>query len=334
MASLNCLHGELDEALTNGTRALTIAERLGDLTLRLVTETHLGTVYYYRCEYERVVELATAKLAAMPAGPVYSVVASVPHPIYVRCWLIRSLAELGRFAEAAPHAHEMLRLAEPTHSAYAVGMAQLSACWRLLAKGDWAPAHPLVERGTLEYRKGNIFLALPHAVASSARILAQVGEAGEALSRLREGEELLERRIAGGTIDQSGMDYHWLGRAALLLGRLDDARRLADCSLRYSQSHPGYAAHAQHLLGDLATHPDQFDAEQGETHYRQALALAEPRGMRPLVAHCQLGLGKLYQRTGRREQACEHLTIATTMYREMDMSFWLEQVEAETRELT
>jgi hypothetical protein len=55
--------------------------------------------------------------------------------------------------------------------------------------------------------------------------------------------------------------------------------------------------------------------------------------MRPLVAHCQLGLGKLYQRTGRREQACEHLTTAAMMYREMDMSFWLEQAEAETREL-
>ena len=47
--------------------------------------------------------------------------------------------------------------------------------------------------------------------------------------------------------------------------------------------------------------------------------------MRPLVAHCHLGLGKLYRRTGKREQAREHLTTATTMYREMDMRFWLEQ---------
>jgi len=51
--------------------------------------------------------------------------------------------------------------------------------------------------------------------------------------------------------------------------------------------------------------------------------------MRPLIA--QFGLGKLYQRTDRLEQAREHLAIATTMYREMDMRFWLEQ--AETRQL-
>ena len=79
--------------------------------------------------------------------------------------------------------------------------------------------------------------------------------------------------------------------------------------------------------------PDQFDAERGETHYRQALALAEPRGMRPLVAHCHLGLGKLYRRTGKREQAQEHLTTATTMYRDMGMTYWLEQAEAEMRHL-
>ena len=50
--------------------------------------------------------------------------------------------------------------------------------------------------------------------------------------------------------------------------------------------------------------------------------------MRPLVAHCHLGLGKLYRRTGSREQAHEHLTTATTMYREMDMRFWLPEAEA------
>ena len=55
--------------------------------------------------------------------------------------------------------------------------------------------------------------------------------------------------------------------------------------------------------------------------------------MRPLIAHCHLGLGKLYRRTGEREQAREHLTIATGMFREMDMRFWLEQAEAEMKEL-
>jgi hypothetical protein len=52
-----------------------------------------------------------------------------------------------------------------------------------------------------------------------------------------------------------------------------------------------------------------------------------------LVAHCHLGLGKLYHRTDKREQAQEHLTTATTMYRDMGMTYWLERAEAEVREL-
>ena len=60
-------------------------------------------------------------------------------------------------------------------------------------------------------------------------------------------------------------------------------------------------------------------------HIIAADAVIAPRtgelGMRPLVAHCYLGLGKLYRRTGRRDEAQGNLTTATTMYREMDMRF-------------
>ena len=55
--------------------------------------------------------------------------------------------------------------------------------------------------------------------------------------------------------------------------------------------------------------------------------------MRPLVAHCHLGLSKLESRTGKREQAREHFTTATTMYRDMGMTYWLEKAEAEVRSL-
>ena len=61
--------------------------------------------------------------------------------------------------------------------------------------------------------------------------------------------------------------------------------------------------------------------------------MATELGMRPLAAHCHLGLGKLYRRTGKREQAQEHFITATTMYREMGMMYWLERTEAEQAEL-
>ena len=78
---------------------------------------------------------------------------------------------------------------------------------------------------------------------------------------------------------------------------------------------------------------DPPDLESAEEHYGRALARATELGMRPVVAHCHLGLGKLYRRTGKRQEAQQHLTTATTMFREMDMNFWLEQAESENKEL-
>jgi class 3 adenylate cyclase/tetratricopeptide (TPR) repeat protein len=326
--------GELDEALVTGARALEIAGRLGDLRLRILTTGFLEQAHHWRGEYERVVELATDNLSALPADWVYEYLGnSAPASVFDRRWLIESLAELGRFAEAAEYEADAIRLAEPTEHAFTVGYAYQGAGTLHLLKGDWAKALSRLEHGIAVLRTGNVFLLLPYAIAYSAWALAQLGEPSESLNRLRECEPLLERQTARGIVAHRGWDYHALGRACLLLGRLDDAQRLGNRAVESSPRHPGYAAHALHLLGDVATHPDRFDAERGEAHYRQALALAEPRGMRPLVAHCHLGLGRLSRRTGKREQAREHFATATEMYREMNMPFWLKQAEPEVGEL-
>jgi class 3 adenylate cyclase/tetratricopeptide (TPR) repeat protein len=322
--------GELDEALASGTRALEIAGRLGDLRLRIPATSYLEQVHYHRAEYERVVELATDNLAALPVDWVYEHFGNAaPASVYDRNWLVQSLAQLGRFNAAAEHEAEAIRLAEPTHHAITIGQAYRAASTLHLLKGNWAKARSLVEHGIAVLRTGNVVAQLPPAVASSAWVLAQLGEASESLSRIREGEQLLERQAARGRFGDLGWAYHALGRACLLLGRLDEARRLGERVVESSPGQHGFAAHALHLLGDIATLPERFEAGRGEAHYRQALALAEPRGMRPLVAHCHLGLGKLYRRTDKREQAKEHLTIATTMYREMGMTYWLEKAETE-----
>jgi DNA-binding NtrC family response regulator/tetratricopeptide (TPR) repeat protein len=330
------LLGELDGALATGTRALEVAGRLGDMKLRFLTTSYLAQAHYYRGEYERAVELATDNLAVLPADWVYEHFgnSTMPISVYDRLWLIHSFADLGRFVEAAPYEAEVLRLAEPTQRAFPVGEAYIAASRLHLSKGNWAKARSLIEHGITVLRTGTLVLQLPTAVAFSAWVLAQLGEAGEGLSRLREGEEIIEQHAVRGVAGLHGSTYHALGRAALLLGRLDEARSLGDRAVKSSPSRHGVAANALHLLGDIETHPERFDAESGEAYYCKALALAEPRGMRPIIAHCHLGLGKLYRRTGQREQAHEHLSIATTLYREMEMRFWLEEAEARLKELT
>ena len=327
--------GELDEALVTGTRTLEVARRLGDLRLRILTTSYLEQTHYLRGQYERTAELAADNLAALPADWVheYFVGVSTPTSVWDRRWLVMSLAQLGRFAEATEHEVEAIRLAKALHRAFPVGVAHRAAGTLHLLKGEWAKARVPIEHGLAAVRSGNAAFLLPGALAASAWVLAQLGETSEALNRLQESEQLLERQAARGVVDHQGWSYHALGRACLLFGRLDQARRTGDRAVQSSPSQPGYAAHALHLLGDIATHPDAFDAASGEAHYRKALALAEPRGMRPLIAHCHLGLGKLYRRTGKRGEAQEHATTAVTMYGEMDMQFWLGQAEVEMGEL-
>jgi class 3 adenylate cyclase/tetratricopeptide (TPR) repeat protein len=321
------------EALVAGRRALEIAGRLGDLRLRLVTTDYLEQVHFWRGEYDTVVELATDNLAALPAAWVYEFFGNVaPVSVYDRNWLVQSLAQLGRFAEAATYAAEVSRLAEATRHTNTVAIAHYAVGMLHLLRGEWMNARAFIEHPIAVYRAGNAVMLVRTAICSSSWVLAHLGETSEAENRLREGEQLIERYAASGVVGYRGWSIYALGRACLLLDRLDQAHELAEHTIESVPEHIGIVAHARHLLGDIATHPERFDAERGAAHYREALALAAPRGMRPLVAHCHLGLGKLYRRAGQPQPAHDHLTTATTMYREMGMLFWLEQAAAVPKE--
>jgi tetratricopeptide (TPR) repeat protein len=123
----------------------------------------------------------------------------------------------------------------------------------------------------------------------------------------------------------------YLSDAYRIAGRIEDAADLAARALQFARDHKRRAGLASALLvlAEIAAHRDPIDAESAEIACSQALVLADELGMRPLVAHCHLGVGKIYRRTGKRQDAREHLTTAAAMYREMEMRFWLTQAETE-----
>ena len=127
----------------------------------------------------------------------------------------------------------------------------------------------------------------------------------------------------------------YLAQGLLLSGRLDEAE--SEARRAYAVAVAGEErweeAMAGRLLGEIAALRHPQSGEIPSNHYQGALSIATEIGARPLAAHCHLGLGKLYRRTGKRQEAQEHLTTATTMYREMGMTYWLEKAAAETKEL-
>ena len=67
---------------------------------------------------------------------------------------------------------------------------------------------------------------------------------------------------------------------------------------------------------DDRRYPNERVIEAFDTTLELARTMDE-LGMRPVAAHCHLGLGKLYARSGKRAQAQEHLTTAATLDREI-----------------
>ena len=133
--------------------------------------------------------------------------------------------------------------------------------------------------------------------------------------------------------DSRAPHVRMFAEALFVAGRADEAEAHARQALDLTRAHGerGWEAGNCLLLGRIASHRDPPDMEAAEGHHRQALALGGKLGMRPLLAHVHLDLGELYRRTGDREKADEYLTIARTMYREMDLSFWLARADAALR---
>lgn len=91
----------------------------------------------------------------------------------------------------------------------------------------------------------------------------------------------------------------------------------------------GHEAGIRWLHGEIAAQSDAAGPLTVEEHYRQALVLTTELGMQPLAAHCHLGPGQWHRRAGDRARAQKHMAIARTLYRGMNATLWLAQVEAE-----
>jgi tetratricopeptide (TPR) repeat protein len=250
-----------------------------------------------------------------------------------RSALAIALGALGRFSEAFGHLREAIHIAEEDGHIYSLVYPLLGLGTLKLDQGDFAGAEAPLERGLDLCRTREVPLWLPDFAWALGAAYHGTGRRAEGITRMEEAA----RGFVGRAVRVAGWAGRvgLLGEAHLLDGRLTDATRIAQDGLAAARQRGerGVEGRLLRLLGDIAAHPERLEVDAAEAHYRQALALAEELGLRPLVAHCRLGLGRLNRRRDRRDEAREHLTTATTMYREMGMTYWLGQAEAEKKEL-
>jgi hypothetical protein len=89
-----------------------------------------------------------------------------------------------------------------------------------------------------------------------------------------------------------------------------------------------------HLIGEIEARRGGDGLVAAERAFRESLALAVVHGMRPLQAHCHLGLGNVFTAGGDQAKALEHCGIAAAMMREMGMGIWLSRAETALTRLT
>jgi len=247
-----------------------------------------------------------------------------------RHWQAYVLALVGQFRDAIVYGRHALQLVEAANHSFSITGATLCLGRVYLIKGDAEQALHLLEQGRTACEAANINLLRPHILAPLGRAYALTGRLSDGLRLL---EEAGQRAISMHVLTDEAMRLVWLSEAYLGDGRPAEAWDAAQQALNGARTRGerGHEAWAIRLLGLLAPEAQQpgraASEESGEGYYRQALALADELCMRPLMAHCHLGLSALYERVGRQDEARSELATAAELYRAMEMTFWQEKAE-------
>jgi tetratricopeptide (TPR) repeat protein len=247
-----------------------------------------------------------------------------------RAW---SQAELGKFSEAKNDADEAVRIAEALEHPASQSLAYWAAGIVHLGKGDFGTAMRSLEHALKTAKDTNLPLLLQYLERSAGRAYAHTAQLNEATLLL---ETAVERARSINQMAHYALTLVAIGEAYLLAGRPQEAAANAKNALELAsdRNEPGHRAYAFQLLAEIASHPEQTELDKAENYYRQAMDLADSQGMRPLLARCHLGLGLLNRKREKSEPAKEHLSTAITLFREMEMTPYLEKAESLMKELS
>jgi class 3 adenylate cyclase/tetratricopeptide (TPR) repeat protein len=322
------LMGAYEHAIAAGKRALALAKAGGDDVPHALANQELGYVYRDQGDYRQAIDCFRQTVAALDAARHRERFGQLFLPAVVsRAYLTVCHAELGTFPVGRALGDEGLRIAEAVNHPASLMVASWGLGLLSLRQGDLLRALPRLEWAMGLCRDADIPAYFPVMAEALGAAYALAGRGADAVPLLT---QALEQTMVMGTVGHQTRCRLFLGEAQILAGRLEEAHAVAERAWALAREHQerGHQAYVLCLLGKIASHRERPDSEQAETHYRQALTLAEELGMRPLMAHCHLGLGMLYHKIDRREQARDELSTAIELYQAMEMTFWLPQAEA------
>ena len=317
----------LDRALAYGQRAVALATPFDDIGLYALAHFDLAEVHYSLGHYRQAIMAFEQLVARFTGDRLYERIAGAVVSVVTHRWLVQALAETGAFAAGIARGEEGIRIAETADHPYSLANMCSGVGYLYVCKGDFQQAISFHARSLELCRVWNLRQNVTIFALNLGYALALSGQVSASLALLEQGIETAELTRQ---IGRTSLNAAMLSEVYWRAGRFADAQALA--AKAYAHAHEtkehGSQAWTARLLGEMYARGDAPDVEQAEDYYRQALALAEELGMRPLQAHCHRGLGTLYATTGQREQARTELSAAVDIYRAMEMTFWLPETEA------
>jgi tetratricopeptide (TPR) repeat protein len=322
------LMGAYNQAIAAAQRAVTHATAGGDVVLHALANLRLGPIYHVQGHYHQAITCLGQTVARLDGARRHERFGQALLPaVHARAFLAACHAELGTFTEGRALGDEGLWIGEVV----AHPGSLMYACWGIgllsLCQGDLPRALPKLERAMGICREADLPGNFPRMAAALGAAYTLCGRVADALPLLT---QAMEQTIQRALLDYQAFCHLALGEAQMLAGHPEEAHALAEQALALAREHQerGNQAYALRLLGDIAARREPLEGENTEAYYRQALALADELGMRPLQAHGHCGLGTLFAKLGQREQARAELAIAIELYKAMEMTFWLPQAEA------
>jgi class 3 adenylate cyclase/tetratricopeptide (TPR) repeat protein len=320
--------GDNERAIETGERALAIGRALEDTPLQVLATFYLAYSRWYRGEYRQAIGGLRWILVNLQGELIHERFGMTGYPsVLARGLLAWCLSDVGEFAEGKTCAEEAIRIAEALNQPFSQAALRTWLGQVYLGQGDLRTVISLAEQcRALVERWG-----LPSQGAFAAALLGVAyvmdGRPETGLPFLEEGAA----QLASETGQTGTREAILLCEGFLLACRFEQAvgfaNRALDTSTRRKER--GHEARVLRLLGSIAARRDPPDADEAESRYRESLAMSKELEMLPLQAHCHLGLGKLYRRTGRAREARIELSAAVEMFRTMQMTFWMPEAESE-----
>jgi DNA-binding NtrC family response regulator/tetratricopeptide (TPR) repeat protein len=327
-AHLCHVRGPLDRGVEAGRRGLQLAEEEGDPELQVLANYYLATVLCQRGHYRQAVALLERAVEVLERGSALARIGMTGIPaVTTRAALAFYCALLGRFPEGIRYGKESIEIADAARHPYSQVYGDLLLGLLYTVKGDLDRALQRFERGLSICRANGLQLTGAQLLCFLGWAHAQGGRLVQALAAYEEGFAVM---ASAQTVGVACVMAEF-AETLLLAGRVDDALEQASRALDLARANNegGSQVYALRTLAEIYSQREPLDAAAAMDWYRQAMILAEELGMRPTVAHCHLGLGRLASRTSSPHAAREHLATAAAMYHEMDMRFWLAKAEAE-----